>query len=367
MRKFIALAALVALAGSALAQFSARAVDNATIQPGGPRSGSNGKRFFNIEGNDYGQFASWGVLDFNSTDLGIGFQVNDITSLVLRLYDRPAGFSANGNVNFYITENTLADIQPGTSTLIFQSGDLPEGLAGQMDPIYYLGTGSYTVGTRGDIIEYTLTLDANSRAYLISQINAGGRIRLVVAPAENSVAATYSGYTDTLPDNVTSAAPTLLVDAVGGDQNIRMGSFTLSLGSLLSGDITSTYEVDEDRLIFNSISSPFPGLDFLTRVDYLSETISGSVNNFDVTVTARAFGSQVKLRVWVRNPVNGQFIQQGGDFSLTTDDQKILVQNIPGSFVDGNGQVTLRLESLQFPPALSAHRLDVNQIKIVAR
>jgi hypothetical protein len=35
-----------------------------TIQPGGPRSGENGSKYFNIEGKDNKQYASFGVLIF---------------------------------------------------------------------------------------------------------------------------------------------------------------------------------------------------------------------------------------------------------------------------------------------------------------
>src|SRR5439155_8410914 len=44
------------------------AFDNATMMPLGPRTGANGKNFFNVEGDNNGINSSYGVLDFNAND-----------------------------------------------------------------------------------------------------------------------------------------------------------------------------------------------------------------------------------------------------------------------------------------------------------
>src|SRR5262245_362284 len=41
-----------------------KATANATVQPAGPRAGSNGTAFFNVEGNANGANASFGTADF---------------------------------------------------------------------------------------------------------------------------------------------------------------------------------------------------------------------------------------------------------------------------------------------------------------
>ena len=56
-------AATAASASAELVQLEA--FNNATVQPGGPRTGSSGLAFFNIEGSDYGNFASYGVMQFD--------------------------------------------------------------------------------------------------------------------------------------------------------------------------------------------------------------------------------------------------------------------------------------------------------------
>ena len=79
------------------ATYSANASGNATVQGGGPRSGSNGITYFNIEGEGDGSFASFGVADFSAASFNIGNNsVTGVNSLSLDLYDAPASFSANG-------------------------------------------------------------------------------------------------------------------------------------------------------------------------------------------------------------------------------------------------------------------------------
>lgn len=45
------------------------ALENAIIQPLGPRQGSGGEAFFNIEGEENGDFASFGVARFDITEI----------------------------------------------------------------------------------------------------------------------------------------------------------------------------------------------------------------------------------------------------------------------------------------------------------
>lgn len=182
------------------AEFTATAADNATVQPAGPRSGGNGKAFFNIEGSDnLSNFASFGVMDFSAADFGIGSLVTDILSMTLDLYDAPAGFSAAGGIDFWVSEATVVDIQPG-SALHYEASDLPTGLAGQLNPIHSAGSGTYAPGTLGDLNSHSLTLDASAKAYVMGQLNGGGTVRLVVTPGDAGVAATFTGATHSNAD-----------------------------------------------------------------------------------------------------------------------------------------------------------------------
>jgi hypothetical protein len=189
---------------------SVLASDNATVRPDGPRAGSSGKAFLNIEGSVNGAFASYGVADFNFGALP--FPVIAINSVQLALTEANAAFSTNGAILFGLDQTgALVDIQPGTSPLAFDGAD--PGTAtdvGQGDlSLLNLGGGpfSFTVGLSGDVDQYNFTLDLAAQSELLSRLNNGNTIRIVIGTGEAGVAATWAGYT-----NSTYAGPTLNLD-----------------------------------------------------------------------------------------------------------------------------------------------------------
>jgi hypothetical protein len=164
------------------------AFDNATVQPGGPRSGINGKIFFNMEGSANTIFASFGVADFASPNLPVA-RVNDIH---VALTQANAAFTNNGALNFYLTADTATSIQPGAA-IHFDNSDLPGGLGTQLQPRFLLGSGTFTQAADGTVDEFTFNLSAAAQAFLVDQLNHGGTIRLAITPGDANVAATYAG------------------------------------------------------------------------------------------------------------------------------------------------------------------------------
>jgi hypothetical protein len=196
------------LPSSAHAQhYSAPAFDNATVQLGGPRPGSNGKNFFNVEGLNDDPFESYAVADFDSTQLGIPLPVTQILSVGLTLTQANAAFTHDGSVKFYISGDTQTSIQPADDAVFFDMRD-PEGLNGQLAPTYFIGSGTFTQVANGQMDTYGFRLNPTSpvHAYLVNQINAGGHIRLVITPNDPNVAATWAGFS-----NSTSPGPILTV------------------------------------------------------------------------------------------------------------------------------------------------------------
>ncbi len=213
----LAAAAAISLsATAALADISTvEAFDNSTIQPNGPRTGASGDNFFNIEGSDNGNFASFGVADFDADSLFTA-DIASINSATLQLTQSNAGFSLSGPLSVYLTLNTTADINvnPDTSAddgaleLNYIPGN--NGAASvdtALQPLTLLGSGVYTVGNNGDVDGITLN-DAAGLAVLQTAINAGGTLRFVITPDASDTAATYAGF-----GNSTFAGPTLQVDA----------------------------------------------------------------------------------------------------------------------------------------------------------
>src|SRR5215469_9871776 len=117
---------IACLATEALADTIILASNNATIEPGGPRAGTNGKVFFNMEGSSNGSFASFGVIDFQVPN-GVTFGPGG--TLSLSLTQDNAAFTANGSLAFYVSTDTTTNIDPGSSPLAFDAtaASLPTG------------------------------------------------------------------------------------------------------------------------------------------------------------------------------------------------------------------------------------------------
>jgi hypothetical protein len=188
--------------------FSALAFDNATVQPGGPRGGTNGKVFFNTEGANNTQFASYAVADFNSSDLMISGTPTGINAVTITLTQANAAFTNSGSLNFYLAEDTTTSIQPADMKVIYDATD-PEGLNGQLAPVHFLGSGMFTQSDNGTQDTYSFVPDCTTAPYLLGVLNNGGAFRLVITPPDPAVAATYAGFSN---PNPTLPGPTLTLD-----------------------------------------------------------------------------------------------------------------------------------------------------------
>ena len=203
---FVAVLPLVLVLGSPEAKagtITAAASNNATVQPAGPRTGANGLNFVNIENSSAANFASFGVFDFTLPSS----TAQSVTSLSLALTEANAAFSAPGNLQFFAVTNSTASIAAGVSTLAFNPSALPSGLGNQLGSSYALGTGAFnTTGNvnSGQLDTYSFTLTGAAQTFVSSIASSGGTLRLVIAPNDTAVAATFAGYS-----NSTYAAPQL--------------------------------------------------------------------------------------------------------------------------------------------------------------
>jgi hypothetical protein len=203
---------------------TAPASDNATVQPDGPRAGPNGKAFFNIEGRPNDTFASFGVLEFNTATFHTG-PVDTVASLTVNLTPSNASFTSRGLLRFFVTMDNTTSIQPDMPpALKFDPTDV-NGLDGQLQPRFDLGTGQFVPVRNGvvDSFSFAITHGSPVETYLIGQLNNPlGKIRVIVAPELDPVdgelvAATYAGATF----NPSAFRPRLLLDA--GNQGLGGG------------------------------------------------------------------------------------------------------------------------------------------------
>ncbi len=200
-------AVLLGLSAADVRAQTALAQNNATVQPAGPRLGDNGLAFFNVEGATNGTNASFGVLEFNSPDLGYG-QVSEVDSVAIALTEDEASFTSEGSVEFYVTTDTTTSIMnDGSSPLFFDATD-PQGLNGQLQTLYRLGGGHFHPIRSGhkDRFQFSVAAGSDLEAYLINQINTGDIIRIVIAPKGSPkgqlVGATWAGYTNTIANSM---------------------------------------------------------------------------------------------------------------------------------------------------------------------
>jgi hypothetical protein len=175
------------------------ASDNATVQPGGPRPGDNGKIFFNVEGSANGTFASFGVIDFSFPVLVVG----SLNTISLQLTQANAAFTHNGGLSFFLAENNTANIQPGSS-VAYDPTQPPSGLAAQLGNLRPLGTGTFTQGTLGtdgsgtvDTFTFTFaSLTGATQTLLLQELQTGQTVRVVVGATDPTTAATYAGFSN---------------------------------------------------------------------------------------------------------------------------------------------------------------------------
>lgn len=189
---------------------SVEASHNITVQPAGPRQGASGLNFFNIEGNAAGNFASFGVAEFNFDAGAFTDPLVAIKNLTFKLYQSDAAFSVSGNVNLWLTNDTSTSTAQVGSPLTWQAGALPDGIGGQLDTKWKLATFAYDESQDNgfETVVSINSLDAAAEAYLLSQLNADGMVRMIVSPDSDSVAATYAGF-----GNTTFSGPVLEIEA----------------------------------------------------------------------------------------------------------------------------------------------------------
>lgn len=208
MKALVGLGVLVGFVSTSFAvdSNSLEAFDNATVQPGGPRSGTAGKNFFNVEGIGLGTFASYGVIDFDGSALSFSEAITGVTALRIDLTQSNAAFTANGSLKFWLTSDITTDIQPGTSALILDAST-PYGIAaGDLEPLFELGTGAFVQVSTGTVDSYTFNVSGAAADLLTTSVADGSTIRLVITQdaGDDTVAATWAGFS-----NASLAGPTL--------------------------------------------------------------------------------------------------------------------------------------------------------------
>ncbi len=158
-----------------------------TVQPSGPRSGDAGSKYFNVQGKDNDKYASFGVLVF---EIPKEVQDKKVKSVTLSLVQSIPKFAKDGAVRFFLAPDLDA------------AGDLkfdpnaPDGVGSQIKSLHALGSGNFKKVETGKTESFSLTLDDAVQ----ERIAKGGKLCLVIVPADSAVAATYFGANEDAKD-----------------------------------------------------------------------------------------------------------------------------------------------------------------------
>jgi hypothetical protein len=166
-----------------------------TVQPTGPRSGDAGSKYLNIEGKDNEMYASFGVLVF---DIPKEVQDKKVKSVSLTLVQSIPKFAKDGAIRFF-----LGPEHDAAGDLKFDL-NAPDGIGNQIKPLHALGSGNFKKIETGKTESFSLTVDDLVRERLAK----GGKLCLVIVPADAAVAATYFGASE----NDKEKSPRLTLD-----------------------------------------------------------------------------------------------------------------------------------------------------------
>jgi len=197
MKRQLLIYAFLLWAQAAEASVITTLVEDSIVQPGGVRTTNGGTTlvdyFFNAEGSSNNSFASFAPVDF-SVPSGAHILSTGVT-LTLKLTEDNAAFTTPGMLDILLATDTTTNIGLG-SPLAFQTSSLPHGVGTQLNNPAVLGSFSFPTSgnvNSGQVDTITLTPTGAQLTYLVNQVNTNGDIRLVLAPADANVAATYGG------------------------------------------------------------------------------------------------------------------------------------------------------------------------------
>jgi hypothetical protein len=159
-----------------------------TVQSNGPRSGDAGSKYFNIQGKGNERYASFGVLIF---EVPQAVQDKKVKSMKLTLVESIPQFAKDGAIQFFVA--------PATEDPTALKFDLnaADGVGSQIKLLHPVGKGEFKKIETGKTDSFALTVDDAVQKRIIK----GGKLCLVIVPADAAVAATYFGANEDAKEN----------------------------------------------------------------------------------------------------------------------------------------------------------------------
>jgi len=267
----------LAVASTAIAQETRSAVasETGTIRIDGPRGGTGGDRFFNIQGGTGTGFEAYGVARWDFTDIRDEFDTLfpggwQVTELALEMTQDNADFTSDGFLVVYYSTDDTADIKTALSDLFYPFFDdgtgNPQLPLGDPNPIleylfFETATGDIDrydqAGGPGGTVEALDLIDA-----LKADIESEDLLTLVFVDDDDAgVTATYRGQDPFMGRE----GPKLFVTVEGdggtgcradldGDGDLTIFDFLQFQNLFDSGDLTADFDGDGDLTIFDFLA-----------------------------------------------------------------------------------------------------------------
>ena len=245
---------------------------NATVTATGVRADPNGSSFFNIQGSEQvnlpptpaGQFRSYGGLRFSIASFASVFDATfgvggwDVDRVYLNITQSNAGFTANGVVELFHSNNDALDFTPGNATTIFDNfmSDLTDRVSAASWTFTQIANGA----VENYLIFNSAATNSAGGAAIAAEIDGGsGELTAAIKDITTTVAATYAGRT-----NNTYRGPTFVVfakPAAGGgcdsdvtpcradqdgDEDIDSDDINIFFSNFESGDSCGDQDGDDD-------------------------------------------------------------------------------------------------------------------------
>jgi len=171
----------------------------------GPRKGEAPSRYLNVQGlssRGNSKFASFGIIDF-IVEPAPSTAAGRMAKLTLVLTQSIPPFAKPGRLLLFITGDPDEDV---AGLKFATGGDTPLGAAAS--GAIPCGEATFTIDATGRKDRFNLELPEKARPTIDRIIGEGGRLRLIVAPGEADVAATYFGVDQQEAD----VRPSLIVE-----------------------------------------------------------------------------------------------------------------------------------------------------------
>lgn len=314
MKNVFATAALIAgLAASAQAgTYTTNATEWGTIQSGGPRTGSSGIRYLNVEGSSNGDYASDGYVRFDVSDLLATIPAGEtIIDVDIILDSAPAGFSTDGNVDMYFFTGDDMDITNGensgdsdgdfshldSSLLIYgdfqaflDGANIPFGTATLFESDNFYSANTYPAAA-------DITFSGNNQAgvdAVIADLQNDSVLSFALLAVEDATAATYRGaaYNDYERPRIVITTEESNPGIAGDFDNsgvVDADDIDALVAAIVGGSTDDAYNVDGANGVDSGDLSYLVG-DIL-GADFGDANLDGSVDLLDLSALASNFQS----------------------------------------------------------------------------